>query len=61
MDVAGRRGRFVQGVDEDTKMVHWAGLAGVVVGFQARQVEARRSLNEARTFLVLPRGLPQIP
>jgi hypothetical protein len=28
-DVAGRRGRFVQGVDKDTKMVDWAGLAGV--------------------------------
>jgi hypothetical protein len=60
-DVVGRWGGFVRGVDAGTKMAHRAGSAGVVVGFQACQVVARRSLNEARAFLVLPRGLPQIP
>jgi hypothetical protein len=60
-DVAGRQGQSVRGVDEDTKMAHWARSAGVVVGFQACQVVARRSLNEARAFLVLPRSFPQIP
>jgi hypothetical protein len=42
-------------------MADQAGSAGVVVGFQARQVVARRSLNEARAFLVLPRSFPQNP
>jgi hypothetical protein len=42
-------------------MAHWAGSAGVVVGFQACKVVAGWSLNEARAFLVLPRGFPQIP
>jgi hypothetical protein len=60
-DVVGRWGRFVQGVDEDTKIADLARSAGVVAGFQARQVVARRSLNEGRVFLVLPRGFPQIP
>jgi hypothetical protein len=60
-DVAGRRGRFVRGVDAGTKMADQAGSAGVVVGFQTHQVMARWSSNEARAFLVVPRGLPQIP
>jgi hypothetical protein len=60
-DVAGWRGRFVRGVGAGTKMADQAGSAGVVVGFQARQVMARWSSNEARAFLVVPRSLPQIP